>query len=444
MMEDSTKEKSGLGEGRDEDYLSWRNSTDAVVLNVGGQRFPFSWSQMSRIPGSRLANLAAATSPKQLLRYCDGYNSKDNELVFNSPFFNLGIILRIYKENRFHIDADPGCPVSFEEDLNYWGIRKSNFDKCCQMKLKNSRTEWRKAMDPPGNSHSPADECSSELFDLWDDPGSSSLAFAIGIISNTCILLSILQMTLETIPRYKDTEWTILGQFALFFIMETGYTIFFTIELAVRFLSCPNKSHFVGSFMNWVDLVAILPYVYFLAMSAYIGSGHSMVAGSILKILRCVRILRLLRIFTKSRSAGVRAIYNCLTGNVQTLGLLSLVIFMGTIMFAALVYIAENPDGTENEMFDTMCDAYWWALITMTTVGYGEKYPKSGWGRFIAACCGVFGVLMLGLPITIIGKDFHSHFKLEQQKQLLSGRARKKMFAKRVKTINTFQVKKLK
>ena len=84
--------------------------------------------------------------------------------------------------------------------------------------------------------------------------------------------------------------------------------------------------------------------------------------------------------------------------------MLFLFLFMGVLIFSSLVYVFENDD--PDSTFKTMLDAYWWALITMTTVGYGEVVPITGFGRLVGGICATFGVLVIALPIPIIGNQF--------------------------------------
>ena len=92
----------------------------------------------------------------------------------------------------------------------------------------------------------------------------------------------------------------------------------------------------------------------------------------LLKMARIVKTLRIIRIFKLARhSTGLQALGNTMKANYKELGLLFLLLFMGAIMFSSLIFVFEKED--EETTFKTMFDAYWWAIITMTTVSYLEN-----------------------------------------------------------------------
>merc|ERR1719270_1722487 len=189
--------------------------------------------------------------------------------------------------------------------------------------------------------------------------------------------------------------------------------------------------------MNWIDLLAIVPYFFTVALNSYGVTEEgveadfvevaSLEAGEpagdvsrtaqyfrLLKMARIVKTLRIIRIFKLARhSTGLQALGNTMKANYKELGLLFLLLFMGAIMFASLIFVFEKEDEETN--FKNMFDAYWWAIITMTTVGYGDVSPVTGFGKVLGCFCAIFGVLVIGLPIPIIGNSFTKFYTRQKR-----------------------------
>jgi potassium voltage-gated channel Shaker-related subfamily A protein len=151
-----------------------------------------------------------------------------------------------------------------------------------------------------------------------------------------------------------------------FFIIETCCMVWFSFELLVRLCSCPLKLVFLKSMMNIIDIVAIAPY--FITLFTVLADEKTKSSQAMsLAILRVIRLVRVFRIFKLSRhSKGLQILGQTLRASLQELALLMFFLFIGVILFSSAVYFAEQTE--PESFFKSIPDAFWWAMITMTTV----------------------------------------------------------------------------
>lgn len=125
-----------------------------------------------------------------------------------------------------------------------------------------------------------------------------------------------------------------------------------------------------------------------------------------IKILRMLIVLRLIRIFKyQTFSKGINILIRGLSESLQALSLLLFFTIICVILISSFMYFAEK-ELLEDAQIQNIPQAIWWAVITITTVGYGDVVPKSVLGKFIGAVSLIFGVLLLSLPVAIIGNKF--------------------------------------
>ncbi|KFO62874.1 Potassium voltage-gated channel subfamily A member 5, partial [Corvus brachyrhynchos] len=206
-----------------------------------------------------------------------------------------------------------------------------------------------------------------------------------------------------------------------FFLIETLCIIWFSFELLVRFFACPSKPEFSRNIMNIIDIVAIIPYFITLgtelAQHQQPGAGSSNGGGGqqqamSLAILRVIRLVRVFRIFKLSRhSKGLQILGQTLKASMRELGLLIFFLFIGVILFSSAVYFAEADDPESH--FSSIPDAFWWAVVTMTTVGYGDMRPVTVGGKIVGSLCAIAGVLTIALPVPVIVSNFNYFYHRE-------------------------------
>ncbi|MDA8706919.1 ion transporter [Cyclobacteriaceae bacterium] len=213
------------------------------------------------------------------------------------------------------------------------------------------------------------------------------------------ILTSILLVMLESVQ-------SISSQYEeLFYILEWLFTVFFSIEFLLRLWISRKPSNYLFSFFGLVDLMAVIP--------TYLTLFYT--GGSYLIVIRAVRLLRVFRILKLSRQLSEsRVLVKALiSGRHKILvflgGVLTLVIIMGTLMYLI--------EGSENG-FDSIPRSIYWAIVTTTTVGYGDIYPVTVLGQILAATLMLMGYAIIAVPTGIISSELNktSHQKAYKKK----------------------------
>merc|ERR1719324_1655912 len=155
--------------------------------------------------------------------------------------------------------------------------------------------------------------------------------------------------------------------------MDMVCTFAFTIELITRFSVCDvfgdSVFKFFKSPLNLFDLLAVLPW--------YLETAFSGMQGEFVRVLRVVRLARVLRLLKVARySTGLQS-------SMQALVLLGGAVLLGMVLSSSMIYYAEKTRNAEQ--FSSIPASFWWAIVTMTTVGYGQTVPVSTPGKIIAA-----------------------------------------------------------
>ena len=137
-----------------------------------------------------------------------------------------------------------------------------------------------------------------------------------------------------------------------------------------------------------------------------------LIQATSLAVLRVIRLVRVFRIFKLSRhSRGLQILGKTIRASMRELGLLIFFLLICVVLFSSAVYFAEAD--TPKSHFRSIPDAFWWAVVTMTTVGYGDMMPVSVWGKLIGSLCAIAGVLTIALPVPVIVSNFNYFYHRE-------------------------------
>lgn len=208
------------------------------------------------------------------------------------------------------------------------------------------------------------------------DSSENRVGRTVSIFIQVLILISVVTFSMETIPDLEPQTRAILRSIELFSV------VIFTIEYLIRIYIAERKLKFVFSFFGIIDFLAILPF--------YLAIGVDLRSLRALRFLRLFRILKLVR-YNKAMNQFSRAIKSA-----KEQIFLFIFITLILVYFAAVgIYYFENK--AQPEHFSSIFDSLWWAIITLTTVGYGDVYPITVGGKVFT-----FFILMIGLGIVAI------------------------------------------
>ncbi|KAJ8347278.1 hypothetical protein SKAU_G00286790 [Synaphobranchus kaupii] len=279
----------------------------------------------------------------------------------------------------------------------------------------------------------PSNELQRKLWMLFEHPESSSGARIIAIVSVMVIVVSILIFCLETLPEFRhEKELREQSQhhhhsntntttpihptsspfIDPFFLVETMCICWFSFELIMRFSCSPNKMLFFKDVMNVIDFFAIIPY--FVTLGTELAKSKGSSPAMSLAIVRVIRLVRVFRIFKLSRhSKGLQILGQTLKASLRELALLIFFLFIGVILFSSAVYFAEVDH--KETAFTSIPEAFWWAVVSMTTVGYGDMYPVTVGGKLVGTMCAIAGVLTISLPVPVIVSNFSYFYHRETE-----------------------------
>lgn len=207
------------------------------------------------------------------------------------------------------------------------------------------------------------------------------------------------------------------------FIVESVCVGWFSLEFLLRLIQAPSKFTFLRSPLTLIDLVAILPYYITLLVDGAAsgrrkpGTGNSYLdkVGLVLRVLRALRILYVMRL--ARHSLGLQTLGLTARRCTREFGLLLLFLCVAIALFAPLLYVIENEMADSPE-FTSIPACYWWAVITMTTVGYGDMVPRSTPGQVVALSSILSGILLMAFPVTSIFHTFsRSYLELKQEQE---------------------------
>nr|XP_058940812.1 potassium voltage-gated channel subfamily D member 2-like isoform X2 [Pocillopora verrucosa] len=360
-----------------------------ILLNVGGRLFETWQDNLDNYPDTLLG-------------------SPEKEL-----FYDRGTKMYVF-------DRDPEM---FRHILNYYRQpRKIRIDKVFKLEDPHEKLEVERGC-----------KLKKKVWNICDNPHESVLGRLWYYFSGLLIALSIVCTVAETIPPPCDEKylcqnytcgkenWNLSAikygnvkscekidnylkeRELLYFSLESVCVAVFTFEYLTRFITAPNRWHYVKEFMSVIDLLSILPYYVGLILDyAQETSVDSLSALVLLRVLRVFRVLK----FTR-HSSRLRSLLFAIRRSASELGFILFSFSLGVTLFSSVLFYAEKladlkPNRTN--LFDSIPASMWYSVVTMTTTGYGDLVPRTVIGQLIGSVGCIVGVLMIALPVPIIQK----------------------------------------
>ena len=294
---------------------------------------------------------------------------------------------------------------------------------------------------------------------LWDQAGWTSKVYAIlevgsfpsdiprgvetasvivGAITIAIILLSCASILALSDPFYMTNSAGIWSNIEVFCV------ILFTMDLIVRFVTCPSQLHFIRDLFNWIDLFSILPY--------YVGLFGWDALPWYMRIIRALRVARMLKMFRSYGVFGLRALLHSVQESLSGALLFVIVAGTGMLVFSTMSYFAErgefdratglwwrdcrrgricnytgdvfigtvyeNKTNIEVSPYQSIAGSFWFVITTLTTTGSGEQESVSSVGRFITSVMCFVGIFLIGMPTMVLAGN-HEATKRQGGEQII-------------------------
>ncbi|XP_076336816.1 potassium voltage-gated channel protein Shal-like [Tachypleus tridentatus] len=387
-----TKQK----EGREEEKF---------IINVSGCRFE-TW----RNTVEKYSDTLLGSNEKEFF-----YDEDKKEYFFDRDPHLFRYILNYFRTGKLHFSKYE-CLVAYDEELAFFGIMPDVMGDCCYEDYKDKKRE---------NAERIMDDKLSEVKEqtrtfnftirekMWrafENPHTSTAALVFYYVTGFFIAVSVIANVIETVPcgfvpELQETQSCGETYKIAFFCLDTACVLIFTAEYLLRLYAAPSRCYFMRSVMSIIDVVAILPYYISLGLT-----DNEDLSGAFVTL----RVFRVFRIFKFSRhSQGLRILGYTLQSCASELGFLVFSLAMAIIIFATVMFYAEKNVKQTN--FTSIPSAFWYTIVTMTTLGYGDMVPATIMGKIVGGVCSLSGVLVIALPVPVIVSNFSRIYHQNQR-----------------------------
>uniref|UniRef100_UPI00358E192B potassium voltage-gated channel subfamily A member 1-like n=1 Tax=Myxine glutinosa TaxID=7769 RepID=UPI00358E192B len=365
-----------------------------VIVNISGMRFETAERTLANFPNTLLGDPARRNLYHHPTRH---------EIFFDRHCETFPAILYYYQSGGMLKRPGHVPFIVFRNELEFFDLGEETMRAFLEEEGLSVSKEFQL----------PREGWKRRLWIFLEQPDSSYIAYLFSMVSLAVVLLSVTAYCVSTLPhiRYKHYNQTLksLHTEDPFFAVECACVAWFTLEIGAHYTCSPNKLGFFRNAMNIIDMASILPFYIQLIFMLITSRSRSYI--SVLQGLSLVRVLRVLKL--SRHFCGLRVLGKTLISSFREIVVLVVFLFIGVIIFASLVYYTELNRG--DTPLESIPEAFWWAVVTMTTVGYGDVTPLTPTGKFIGSLCAISGVLMVALPVPFVVQNFKFHYDAERR-----------------------------
>lgn len=349
--------------------------TNGITVNVSGKKYFFTVRLLSQFPDSLLAHRKKRAFFYDCIR---------GELFFDRNRTAFESVVNFYQSKGELVLPDENFPEQLlADELYFYGVYQYISEDIKKTKLAVPTALKKKQIVP-------SRKCQKEVWKIYEIPDSSAIARLVNLFSLLVIICSAIILFIDTLPAFRSSKsvtpssnFTLISAknstdeenfispktAKIISIVEASCIAWFTFELLVRFIVSPEKRKFFLRPLNVIDLIAIVPFY----VSLFISSSS---LGTPLYILRVLRLSRVFRVLKISRYIStMKVLGKTVRASINDLWTMCFLNVIGTVLFGSMTYYCEQWD--EGTKFDSIPVACWWAIVTITTVGYGDLVPRT-------------------------------------------------------------------
>lgn len=384
-----------------------------ITLNISGERFETYEETLERFPKTLLG------SREKRCRY---YNPEKCEYYIPRDKASFDCILFYYQSHGMLTQPDEQFVPEdvFRREVSFYELGKA-----AQRQLP---LDFDVDFDIKSDKVAPDEGPVVRIWHVLDNPTSSLHGKIIGVWFIFTMVLFLVVKVLETLPELRQmyrvqfcceqainsTSHNMLADnnnniAQIWFFFGLSCSLCLCLEFLARLITAPEKLKYFFFSLGMIDFLSFAPQFVLVAIdSSSLLSPYHHPLRNFLKFLPFVCVLKVYRY-----STGIQIFWKSIRSSLSELGLLFYCLLISVILFGSLIFYCEEGLG----VFTSIPASFWYAVITMTTVGYGDMVTVTFMGKVFSVCCAIIGVTsLLALPTTVVVNNFNKYYQSKQRR----------------------------